>query len=122
MDYSFEDALLDMEELEQYQDFIYDITDIASFKGRDSKAAQKNQVAKNEDTNLQKGISASPQNAFTWSMKEKNEFIARMKLNEQKANSKMICGKPIEPYKVANVIKTRCELNEKSVNHRIVQI
>ena len=42
MNYSFEDALLDMEDLEQYQDFIYDNTDITSFKGRDSKTVTKN--------------------------------------------------------------------------------
>ena len=119
--YSFEDALLDMEDLEQYQDFIYDIIDIASLKGRDSKAVQKNQVAKNEDTDFRKGVCESPQDAFTWNTKEKNEFIAKMKLKEQKVSSEMICGKPIEPYKEINVIKTGRELNEKSANRRIVQ-
>ena len=41
MNFSFEDALLDDEDLEQYQDFIYDITDFASLKGRNSIAAPK---------------------------------------------------------------------------------
>ena len=120
MNFSFEDALLGDEELEQYQDFIYDIADVSVFNRRNTEI-KKDRETKNEEINTQKTISASPQNAFTWSTKEKNEFIAKMKLNEQKVNSKMIRGKPIEPYKETNVIKTRCELNEKSVNHRIVQ-
>ena len=42
MNFSFEDDLLDEEDLEQYQDFIYDITDVASLKGRNSTKVQKN--------------------------------------------------------------------------------
>ena len=42
MNNSFEDALLGEEDLEQYQDFIYDIKDIASLKGGNSTTAPKN--------------------------------------------------------------------------------
>ena len=79
MNYSFEDALLEDEELEQYQDFIYNITDGSSFKGRNNATDSKEQVIKKEDIDIQKGVIASPQNAFNWITKEKNEFIARMK-------------------------------------------
>ena len=55
MNFSFEDSLLEDEELDQYQDFIYDITDITSFKGRNIAKGQNEQVIKNEDINIQKG-------------------------------------------------------------------
>ena len=103
MNYSFEDALLDDEDLEKYQDFIYDITDFASLKGRNSIAVPKKQVIENEDINFQNGVCASPQNAFTWSTKEKNEFNARWKTKKQKRTNKIIiCGKPIESDNSSN--------------------
>ena len=101
MNFSFEDALLEDEELEQYQDFIYDIADISVLKGR-KETKTKDQGIINEDINSHKKISASPKNAFNWSTKEKNEFIAKMKLNKQKVSIKMVYGKPIEPDKVIN--------------------
>ena len=67
MNYSFEDALLEDEELEQYQDFVYDITDISSFEGRNSAIVSKEQVIKNEDINIQKEVISQPKNAFAWS-------------------------------------------------------
>ena len=100
MNFSFEDALLEDEELDQYQDFIYDITDITLFKGRTIMKGRSEQVIKNEDINTQKEVISKPQNTFNWSKKEKNEFIARRKEKDLNKNNKIICGKSIEPDKV----------------------
>ena len=110
MNFSFEDALLGDEELEQYQDFTYDITDIASFKGRSITKGQNEQEIKNEVINIQNGAISKPQNALAWGKKEKNEFIARMKVKKLNQNNKMVYGKPIEPDKLC---KNEPVLNEK---------
>ena len=52
MNFSFEYALLEDEELDQYQVFIYDITDITSPKGRNITKGQNEQVIKNEDSDI----------------------------------------------------------------------
>ena len=112
MNFSFEYALLEDEELDQYQDFIYDITDITSPKGRNITKGQNEQVIKNEDSDIQKEVISKPQNAFTWRKKEKNEFIARMKAKVLNQNNKIIRGKPIEPDKSC---KNEPVLTEKCV-------
>ena len=88
---------MDGEELEQYRDFLYDITDIALYGESCNVFEPAKRSINKEDSMTQNRASTYHQKTFTWSADGENEFIARMKMTGQNHNKRLKNKNPLNP-------------------------